>query len=1003
MNSLHTPIADLIADLRKHFRGDIRFDPASRILYSTDASIYQIEPLGVLLPRTQEDLHAAVELAARYRLPLLPRGAGSSLAGQAIGPALILDVSRWLNRLIEINPEARTATVEPGLVLANLNRAAARFGLQFGPDPASAERATLGGVIGNNATGAHSILYGMTADHLISAETILADGSLATWGEVDLNQQSQAWQDDSLFSAFVRTAVQIRQNYAAAIRQHFPHSWRNSAGYRLNYLLPWSPAVPPRWEAAYGPQGRRGYPPQGAGDFNLAALLAGSEGTLAVIRRATLNLVPKPKHSLLAVRAYPSLAEACDDVPRLLQFQPSAIELIPRLIFQLARGIPAYASRLGWLPGDPAAVLVVEFSGDQPEVLRAAAGQIGEVLLIAESPADQARIWEVRKVGLGLLDARPQPARPVAFIEDCAVPVEHLGEFVREIEQILQAHGTEGGIYAHASAGCLHIRPILDLHTPQGVRSLRSIAEQTLALTLRLGGAMSSEHGDGLARGEWLLKTYGPEVMTAMRALKQAADPHGLLNPGKWFDAPAMDTQLRYGVLAQAHPWQPRLDFSRNGGLQTAIEQCNGQGVCRKESGLMCPSFQATREEMHSTRGRANLLRALIFQPAPPLSHNPMLTESVAQALDLCLACKGCKAECPSGVDMAKLKFEFQYQYYRSHARRLRDYFFAYFNLFARAVSPLGGIFNRFSRWPLLRRVLDRWLGIAENRPLPQFRHLRHPLHSPSPVQSRERVLFLPDVFTHFFEPEIEQAALDLLAACGIEVIRLPLWGAGRSLISKGFLDAAKRHARRLIQAIERLDPGGELAIVGIEPSELNVLRDELADLLPEHFATTASLSARAWSLEEYLIRPDGRGEKRILRIAKMAQQQKDKSAPKVLLHGHCSQKAQPPAADGLPVGQEAAAEFLRAFGLDVEVIPSGCCGMAGAFGYESDHYDLSLQIGELVLFPYLRERLPGHPQIAAPGTSCRAQIHDGVQIRAEHPVQIVWKRMKDLRMGDSG
>ncbi|MGC8857133.1 MAG: FAD-binding and (Fe-S)-binding domain-containing protein, partial [Anaerolineae bacterium] len=710
-------------------------------------------------------------------------------------------------------------------------------------------------------------------------------------------------------------------------------------------------------------------------------------------------LVPKPKYSLLAVRAYASLAEACDDVPRLLQLQPSAVELIPRLIFQLARSIPAYASRLGWLPGDPAAVLVVEFSGDRPDVLRAAASQIGEVLFVAESPAEQARIWEVRKVGLGLLDARPQSARPVAFIEDCAVPVERLGEFVREIEQILQAHGTEGGIYAHASAGCLHIRPILDLHTPHGVRSLRSIAEQTLALTLRLGGAMSSEHGDGLARGEWLLRTYGAEVMTAMRTLKQTADPHGLLNPGKWFDAPPMDTQLRYGVLAQAHPWQPTLDFSRNGGLQTAIEQCNGQGVCRKESGLMCPSFQATREEMHSTRGRANLLRALIFQPAPALSHNPALSESVAQALDLCLACKGCKAECPSGVDMAKLKFEFQYQYYRSHVRRLRDYFFGHFNLFAQTISPLGEVFNRLSRWHLLRRALHRWLGIAENRPLPQFRRLRLPSRRSLPGKSRERVLFLPDAFTHFFEPEIEQAALDLLAACDIEVIRLPLWGAGRSLISKGFLDAAKRHARRLIQVIERLDPAGELAIVGIEPSELNVLRDELADLLPEYSAATVSLSARAWSLEEYLIRPDERGEKRILRIARMRKQQKGENAPKVLLHGHCSQKAQPPAADGLPVGQEAAAEFLRAFGLDVEIIPSGCCGMAGAFGYESDHYELSLQIGELVLFPYLRQKLPARPEIAAPGTSCRAQIQDGVQAKAEHPLRIAWKHLKNSGM----
>ncbi|HZM21105.1 MAG TPA: FAD-binding oxidoreductase, partial [Anaerolineales bacterium] len=499
---------EFINELRKHFRGDIRNDLASRILYSTDASIYQIEPLGVTFPKTQDDLHAAVELAAKYKIPVLPRGSGTSLAGQAVGHALILDCSRWLDKIIEINPEEQYAIVEPGVVLSNLNTAAAAHGLMFGPDPASAERATMGGVIANNATGAHSIMYGMTADHLISADVVMADGSLGTFGE-------RSTLDNSLVSHLHSSAREIREKYTDAITKHWPRTWRNSAGYRLNYLLPWSPSKPSQWQGEY--------PAINPSHLNLAPLLAGSEGTLAVIRSAKVNLVPKPKQTILAVLSYQNIAEACDDVPRLLTHHPSAIELIPQMILRAARSIPAYASQMGWVVGDPAALLVVEFSGDQPQVLKDAARKVGDILTVAESMEDQARVWNIRRVGLGLIDSRPGAARPIAFIEDSAIPVDRLGEFVREVEKILIAHRTYGGIYAHASGGCLHIRPVLDVHTDAGRKSLRAIAETTLALTLRLGGSMSSEHGDGIARGEWLQKTYGDDLIEAMRMLKHAA------------------------------------------------------------------------------------------------------------------------------------------------------------------------------------------------------------------------------------------------------------------------------------------------------------------------------------------------------------------------------------------------------------------------------------------------------------------------------------------------
>ncbi len=527
---------DFVNELRKKFTGDIRFDLGSRILYSTDASIYQIEPLGVVIPRTEEDLQAAVELAAKYQIPILPRGSGSSLAGQAIGEALILDCSRWLDRIIDIDPESMTATVEPGVILSTLNKAASEFGLQFGPDPASAERATMGGVIANNATGAHSILYGMAVDHLLSADVIHSDGSLATWREMEIRNPEV--EPASIFSSILSAAIKIRSSYSDAVKAHYPRSWRNSAGYRLNYLLPWSPSTPPQWS-------QKNYPDVKENTINLATLLAGSEGTLGVIRRASINLVPRPRHTVLAILDYGSIAEACDAVPDLLKYAPSAIELIPRLILRLAREIPAYARQMGWVTSSagnmdvPPALLVIEFSGDSPAELNQMASRLSQDVVIIESVEEQAQVWNIRKVGLGILDSRPQSARPAAFIEDCAIPVDHLSEFVREIERILTEHGTEAGIYAHASAGCLHIRPILDLRTGQGVRFLREIAEQVLTLTLRLGGSMSSEHGDGMVRGEWLEKTYGEEVSTAMRTLKNVADPHGLLNPHKMFELPA--------------------------------------------------------------------------------------------------------------------------------------------------------------------------------------------------------------------------------------------------------------------------------------------------------------------------------------------------------------------------------------------------------------------------------------------------------------------------------
>lgn len=968
---------EFLQELKPRFTGDLRLDSASKVLYSTDASIYQIEPLGVALPKTQEDLHAAVELAAKYKIPILPRGSGSSLAGQAIGEALILDCSRYLDSIIEINPETHSAVMEPGVVLANLNRAAAKHGLMFGPDPASSERATMGGVIGNNATGAHSILYGMSADHLLEADVILGDGSLAVFGEVSLNDERRKRKDGTLHSSFVFSAFEIREKYSTAIKQNHPKSWRNSAGYRLNYLLPWSPAAPARWDANDYGLSSTVYRPRSA--VNLAPLLAGSEGTLAVIRRMKVNLVPKPKHTILGVLAYDSIASACDDVPRLLEFNPSAVELIPQLILHNARSIPAYARQMGWMVGDPAAVLVVEFSGDQPSALKEAVRRLGEVLTIAESPEEQTRIWNIRKVGLGILDSRQQAARPIAFIEDCAIPVERLGDFVREVERILEAHGTHGGIYAHASAGCLHIRPVLNVQTGEGIRAMRAISEQVFTLTMSLGGSMSSEHGDGIARGEFIERTYGKEVTDAMRLLKHTVDPHNILNPKKLFDAPSMDTHLRYDETYQANTWSPVLHFEHERGLAGAIESCNGQGVCRKQTGVMCPSFQATRDEAFSTRGRANLLRNLIFNHQLPITQKTEIENAAYATLDLCLACKGCTSECPSGVDMPKLKYEFMNQYYKSHRRPLRDYLFGYFHVVAKWLSPVAPLANLFMGMDWSRKLLARTLGIAEQRPFPRF---SSPRLKPTGMAGHSKsVIFLSDVFSHYIEPEVEDAAMFILNKLGYDVKILPIIGAGASLLSKGFLEAAQRHAEKVLSEIKRLDGGAGIPVVGCEPPEVYCLKHEYASLLPSRHEEIRSIKQRVWLLDEF-----------ILRVVNFEYLPHHEITEKITLHPHCHHRAEAPADDGLPSGVSATVEMLKLFGFDADVIDTGCCGMAGTFGYDAEHYDLSMKVGERLFNSEIRNR---NSEIVSSGAACRMQIQQGTGLEARHPLVLVRDAMK--------
>jgi FAD/FMN-containing dehydrogenase/Fe-S oxidoreductase len=968
---MDTLAVELKSKIEAVIAGEIKTDNASRVIYSTDASIYQQEPLGVVYPKIKEDLNALISLCADQNVPVLPRGAGSSLAGQAVGRALVVDFSRYMNAVEEINPEEKSAWVQPGVVLTQFNQHAAAYGLQFGPDPASADRATFGGMFGNNSTGAHSILYGMSADHILELETVLADGQSYSFQLENIEDLERKTEESGLGAQITRTALKLRKKSEKVIQSNWPRTWRNASGYALNYLIPWSDTKPPRW---YGGQ----YPPLSEGELNLAPVLVGSEGTLAVFTRMKINLVDVEPEKVLTVLAFDSIADASEATPEILEMQPSAVELVPRAILTKARSIPAYASRLSFLEGDPAALLLVEFSGEAKPRLVEKANRLKDSILILEDSIKQRQLWEVRKVGLGLLMYMVGDAKPIPFVEDAAVPVENLGAFVREFEQILADYGTRGDFYAHASAGCLHIRPVIDLKTDSGIMAMRGITREVVDLALQYGGALSGEHADGQARGEWLERVYGRELSDAFRELKQAADPLGILNPGKIVDPPRMEQNLRFGSGYTPREWVPVQDFSSVAGLGGAIEMCNGAGVCRQATGSMCPTFQASQNELHSTRGRANLLREMI-------SGKTLLYESAQDAafesLTMCLACKGCKAECPSAVDVAKLKYEFLYNYYQDHRRPLKDYLFGYIGDFARIGRWFTSPINAFIQGRLGKTILS-WIGISPERSLPVLQKQDFTFPELGRDAVMEEVIFLSDPFSEYFTPDLLQDALTLLAKAGCKVHMLPVIGTGRTKISKGFLTAAKKQSLDVLDAVETIDPEGLMPLVGLEPSEISMLTDDQLALITED-PRAAVLASRSFSVEEFLLRPDNEGQNRIDRLNLKTDR------VSILLHGHCHQKAQKQHIDGFPTGVNATTALFEKIGVEIELIASGCCGMAGAFGYESDSVEMSKQVAEMFLLPAVRDREP-RQIVAAPGASCRAQIESFSDAEPQHPVSLL-------------
>ncbi len=960
-------LPDFLNELRKQITGDLRTDEYSRVLYSTDASIYQVMPFGVLIPRTVEDVQAAVELAAKYRVPILPRTSGSSLAGQAVNEALIIDLGRHLDRVLEVNPEEHWVRVQPGVVLDELNIFLQPYRLKFGPDPASSNRAALGGIVSNNSTGAHSILYGMTADHVLECKGFLSDGSPFHFHPVEREALPQYQRRSGLEGELYRRIAELAQNHADVIRSGTPRHWRRCGGYNLDRFI--DDGVSFHW-----PKDNR---------FNLAKLICGAEGTLAVMTEIKLNLVPTPGKTALALVHFATLQEALSAVPIMLEVHPSAIELLDHLGLTLCKEVPEYARLLStFMTGDPNCILITEFYGESEKELKAAVERLQQHLRAHRVTCDivpalddrlQQNVWTVRKVGLGLLMSIKGDFKPIPFIEDAAVPPEHLAEYIMRIEKFCHDLGTQVAYYAHASAGCLHVRPLINTKIATDIDKLPRIAEFSCELVGQYGGALSSEHGDGRCRSWLNERFFGRELFALYKEVKRTFDPHNLLNPGNIVDLHSMTENLRYGADYRTISLREHLDFREDQGFARAVEMCNGAGVCRKRTaGTMCPSFMVTREEEHSTRGRANLLRAALSGKLPP---EEFTGPRLYQALDLCLECKACKAECPSSVDMAKIKFEFLAHYHEAHGVPLRARLFAAIPTLSRWSSGFPApLINAVQHAAPVRWLMEKALGISRHRELPAFarqpftrRFARH-RRKVGLSEDRPAVVLFHDTFTTYQEPHIAMAAVRVLEAVGFRVILPGHRCCGRPMISKGLVEAARRAARH---TVERLAPLAEqgLPIVGLEPSCLLTLRDEYRYLLPDDPRVDA-VAGQSFLLEEFLNRLADQGK-----VAFPGEEPLDR----VLLHGHCHQKAL--------VGTGPTRRILELAGYAVEEVDSGCCGMAGSFGYEAEHYEISRALAERRLIPAIREAPPG-TLIVAPGTSCRHQIAAFAHRRAYHPAE---------------
>jgi len=975
--------ADLARALRAHTQGEVMFDAAARGRYATDASIYQIAPIGVFVPRTEDDARIALQIAADRGVPLLARGGGTSQCGQTVGAALVIDHSKHLRNVTALDLERGEVEVQPGIALDALNAQLRPHGVWHAVDVSTSAQATLGGMAGNNSCGSRSIAYGNMVHNVTGITALLADGS-----ECEFGPFAQATGHALELGESVRVLAQRERD---EIERWWPKVMRRVGGYNLD---------------VFHPQSERPY--TGDGSVNLAQLLVGSEGTLAYFKRLRVKLAPLPAQRVLGVVNFPTFYAAMDAAQHIVKLGPTAVELVDRTMIELSRANPAFRSVIeSALIDEPEAILLVEFTGAEKPTLVARLARLAELMGALKLPdsvvrmtddAAQKALWEVRKAGLNIMMSLKGDGKPVSFIEDCAVPLEHLAEYTSQLTDVFRKHGTRGTWYAHASVGTLHVRPILDMRR-DGAQKMRAVAEEASALVRRYQGAYSGEHGDGLVRSEWVAWQFGPRLTAAFEEIKQLFDPRGLMNPGKIVRPSKMDdrTLFRFSPGYAALPLRPALDWSAwnvqnepatetltapgsgadpAAGFAKAVEMCNNNGHCRKfDAGTMCPSYRVTRDEQHLTRGRANTLRLAL---SGQLGAAAFTSDAVYEAMDLCVSCKGCKRECPTGVDMAKMKIEFLHHYKQRHGYPLKDRLVAHLPRYAGFASRAPWLANLRNRVPLFARLGERWLGLAAQRSLPEFRadvFTRSAPSAPAPARSRMQAVLLADTFNNYYEPESLRAAQRVLEAGGFDVAVVrgangrPLC-CGRTYLGTGMVTEAKIEARRLLDALLPYVRAGA-SVVGLEPSCLLGLRDEY--LVLGLGAEVRELADASVLFEEFVVQESKSGRFKVAfkPLAKQA-----------LLHGHCHQKAfgaMGSVMDALKLVPE----------LKVQMIESSCCGMAGSFGYEASHYDVSMMMAEQSLLPAVR-KADADALIVADGTSCRHQIRDGAQREALHAAQVL-------------
>lgn len=970
-------IYEKLAALKSVFKGDVLIDDATRLIYATDASAYREKPLAVVLPRDKEDIKMLIALAHETKTSLIPRAAGTSLAGQVVGNGIVVDISRYMTKILEFNPAEKWVIVEPGVILSELNQFLEPEGLFFAPETSTANRCMLGGMLGNNACGAHSLVYGSTRDHTLEVETILSDGTECTFGQLTNTQFDQKLTAQGLEGDIYRNIHQILQNPETQkhIRAEYPDPSlkRRNTGYAIDLLLD---------TAAFS---------DNKPDFNFAKLLAGSEGTLAFTTAIKLNLMPlPPKEKALICVHFNSIKASLKANLIALKYQPVSIELMDKTVMDLTKKNIEQSKNRFFVQGDPAAILIVEFAEESKETLaeKAAAMEV-EMLDVGFGYAfpmvtgtDMNKVWDLRKAGLGIINNMVGDAKPVPVIEDTAVNPAVLPEYIEEFNEMLEKHGKSCVYYAHIATGELHLRPILNLKDPKDVELFYEIALETAKLVKKYKGSLSGEHGDGRLRGEFIPLMVGEHNYNLLKDIKNAWDPKHIFNPNKIVDTPRMNTSLRYTPGQESRELKTVFDWSKDMGILRAAEKCNGTAACRKTEvtgGTMCPSYMATRDEKHSTRARANILREFLTNST---KENPYNHPEIYEVMDLCLSCKACKSECPSSVDVAKLKAEFLQHYYDANGAPLRSKLIANIT----SVNKLGSIFPAFTNLmmnnPLTQKLMMPLLGFAPKRSLPSLYKttLDKWFKKQKPVAGTNRKVYLfNDEFTRFNDTQMGIYAILLLTKLGYEVVLPKHIESGRTFLSKGFLRKAQQIANKNVELLAPLITA-ENPLIGIEPSAILSFRDEYPELVKAELRPAADkLSENSFTIEEFLNSEYAKGN--------ISNDLFTEEKREILYHGHCQQKSIASTRDALSL-------LNIPKNYTATEIKSGCCGMAGSFGYEKEHYDVSMKVGELVLFPAVRKATE-NTVLAASGTSCRHQIHDGTGKDAVHPVEVLYHALK--------